>query len=299
MKHKFTLLLLMGLSMAWGSQAQNVRIGNSETVYVDTDFDFSSVLKSGTAVYTSSDHTLTLTDAVIETQNVVGIRIFELSKSENSSLTIRLVGDNTVTSEEAEGIDIYDEYEGGKNPSVTFTGSGSLTVRSTGWAAMRVGSFSSENEYKVTFKDTNVKLQGKYGIQPATNGNGTQALVVEFLGSNVTLEGSSQENWRTFYSGALTNAKKITLTGCTITSPEGAYVGIGQDTDSGYGCAAILAAGGEHPEVGPVVITAGVGDISMPTVSTTAVGAAHDLYGRRVGPDYRGIVVRDGRKHLQ
>lgn len=302
MKKTFALSLLLALCVPCSSYAQSIDIGDERThPNDDCDFSTSSILKSGTAVYTASDHTLTLTNAVIESIDAgSGISIANVSGAGVTAMTIRLVGENKITTTSNRGIWLNDEYSGGKDVCLTFTGSGSLVVNAPDEeSAVDLTSYSSTNEFKLVFKDTNVELSGQYGIRGASNGSGTQSLVVEIDNSNMKLTGTIYEGWRKFYRGALTEAKKITLTNCAITAPQGAYVGVGNDTDSGFGSAAILAEGGEHPEVGPVVITAGAhSGIAIPTFPP-ANGLVYNLQGQRVNNDYRGIAIQNGKKVKQ
>ena len=169
---------------------------------------------SGTVKYDPNSKTLTLENAYIINSKGEGCGLANYI----GDLTIHLIGNNTITSQEGGGI--YNAY------TLTFTGNGKLTVQ--GSPTSSNGEYGIYNQGYITVSDCTLEVSGReYGL---TDGHW------RFERCTVLAKGGGNNEEE--YAGSICNIwdEKPDLIGCDITAPTGAYWKdfIGVDTKTCY-----------------------------------------------------------------
>jgi hypothetical protein len=150
--------------------------------------------------------------------------------------------------------------------NTTLTGEGKLTINT----AYDCGIYL-ENA-TLTIEDMNLDVSGGWGIAGDPE---NEHLIIR--NSNIHAKG---------LKGAICDFNSITLEGCSITQPEGGYISDGAIMDSnGY-------------EAEEVTITSDENAIEGIAADSNKNAVRYNLSGQRVGRDYRGIVIENGKKTL-
>ena len=193
-----------------GSSTANVTFGTTVTTYslylagVQVDelncSDLTAINGvSGTAYYTPSSNTLTLSNATIQVPSgtyAAGLQCYM------NNMTINTQGTNTIKTTSS---GVYTGFS--LNGNVTMTGSGVTKVSSTSGDGINFGAsctLTIQNSMQIE------ATGGRYGV----NGNGTGKVVLNGTGTKLTANGATASYYRT----------PTTLNdGLAITSPTGAY----------------------------------------------------------------------------
>ncbi len=236
---------------------------------------------SGTAKFDPESKTLTLDNATISTS------VIKFPGLENSikGLTIRLIGDNTITSENYWGL--FNNTE----RSITFTGSGKLTVNGSTTAPQTGYRRAIFNWGTIVVDGCTLEANGGvYGI-----GSGFW----KFVNCNVRTKGGggSQSDE---YAGSLTWMwdKEPEFVGCKITSPAG--VSWKKFQNNGYDNYVLVGEDG-NVVTDWVEITRDNTGVNAPnTEAATAKRGIYTLQGLRLSGELKdlpaGIYIVDGKK---
>ena len=196
-------LFITTLALPFTAQAQTYYDFTIAGVNVTSaNCDDLTVIKgvTGKADYNPDTQTLTLNNATINADDEYGLR------NDIKGLTIHLVGDNTITSEQKNGI--FNWYD----RSLTFTGNGKLTVKgATTGKNMHQSGIS--NNGTITVKNCHLQAEGGvYGL------DGGQWI---FNNCTVRAKGGDSSNPDASSISTLRN-KTPEFKNCGITSPAGA-----------------------------------------------------------------------------
>lgn len=213
---------------------------------------------SGTVKYDDATKTLMLQDATINGGEDNGIT------SGIEGLKIKIIGNNSVTSEE------YTALQVDKPASIIGGGNLDLQGKSSSALYVRTAGFIIDN--------CTVNAKGLYGIA-GISGNYGETLTIR--NATVTAEGTK---------GSVCDLANMTMTGCSITQPEGAKF---DETKH----AVVL--NGEKVK-SQVVITKDSNAIDTPTADTTAKQCIYTFEGVRLNGSFgslsKGIYIVNGRK---
>lgn len=229
---------------------------------------------SGTAKYDDATKTLILDNATIHDTEGYGTS-WELCGIKNyiDGLTIRLIGNNTVISENGMGI-----FNKGNKAFLTIVGDGKLTVKSSN----KEGFQTIRNFGTITMSGCTVEVSGtSYGV---TEG------FWKFDRCSVRIKGSTLNH---VLRSSISIWDKPEFTGCAITEPVGAYW---KEEEGFYTL---------FDELGNMVtdwvtITPDPNAIGTPTADTTAKQGIYSLSGVRLQGELnnlpKGVYIVNGRK---
>ncbi|WP_144005977.1 hypothetical protein [Prevotella ihumii] len=232
----------------------------------------------GKVMYDHATKTLTLENATIHDTERFGTGWYEPCGIGNyiDGLTIRLIGNNTIISENGAGI-----FNKGRNAFLTIVGDGKLTVKSSN--EYDVGTI--RNLGTITMSGCTVEVSGtSYGV---TEGSW------KFDRCSVRIKGSTLGH--VFRDSFYWIWDKPKFTGCAITEPVGAY----WNWEEEYGVYIL------RDELGNrvadwVTITPDPNAIETPTADTTAKQGIYSLSGVRLQGELnnlpKGVYIVNGRK---
>lgn len=226
------------------------------------------ILGNGKVSYDSENKVLTVKNATLMTEgNIIDFR-------EEGPLTINLEGSNTFWSSKAYPIYYERKLDG--------TSGQRLTIESSTDGSLIVKGDSKQGIYHIygglTIRNCSVEVSG-YGAGIAgadTNTSSTATCVID--NANVKASGS---NYAMFY-------KSITLKNCYVANPVNAVFTPSQYTFTSNGTACKN-----------IEIKAGVSGIDGITTEEQNDGKIYDLRGVEVDKNYKGIVIKGGKKVMQ
>lgn len=257
-----------------------VRVTDANKDNLTTLLTDAGLLTAGTVTFSTDGSTpkLTLNGAKLKALN--GGYYTTLAIGESMSLILELVGENEI---------LYDvdktwgyPLECGVDTKVTLTGSGSLTCKAVG-SPLHKATYLKEGATLVI--DGNATLIS-IGYDQGVVGNTNAKLVINYG----TLKASGAYDGG---RGQIEVRGGIQLgEGVSVTQPAGARI-------SDDGIWVVNADGSDIPTSTEVVITGGSpSGIVGTTVSAQHDGTRYNLQGQRVGEEYRGVVIENGRKHV-
>ena len=235
----------------------------------------------GTAKYDNATKTLTLDNVTIQNtaETINGTGIYNII----DGLTIRLIGNNTVTAEKSVGL------WNGRDDAITITGGGSLTINASTTASNKNYQKGIFNRGSITVSDCTVEVSaGEYGLCDG---------YWKFERCNMRVKGGGMSGDQ--YAGSISWVwdNKPEFAGCGVTSPTGAYWKEFQDGEYTY---YTLFGADDKVVTDWVTITSDPNIIEVPTVNATAAQGIYTLSGVRVSNELKdlpkGIYIVNGKK---
>ncbi len=194
-----TLMALMGLTATAVAENYGIEIGGTEVTSENyTSISSFDAVKSGTVTYDPATHTLTLSNAIISSDDEMGIRFFNDQISYN--LVLADGTENTVTSGSKPALQTL--------ASLTISGSGIATFTSDGDCGI-YAYYTSDYDNILSIVNCTVAVSGRWGVA----GNGGNSGTLHIINSSVTAAGTD---------GAISDFKAMSLLGSQVTSPSGA-----------------------------------------------------------------------------
>lgn len=257
-----------------------VRVTDANKDNLTTLLTDAGLLTAGTVTFSTDGSTpkLTLNGAKLKALN--GGYYTTLAIGGSMSLILELVGENEI---------LYDvdkiwgyPLECGDNTKVTLTGSGSLTCKAVGGILHRATHLKEGATLVIDGNATLISIGYNQGVAGDTNAK----LVINYG----TLKASGAYDGG---RGQIEMRGGIQLgEGVSVTQPAGARI-------SDDGIWVVNADGSAIPTSTEVVITGGSpSGIVGTTVSAQHDGTRYNLQGQRVGEEYRGVVIENGRKRV-
>lgn len=257
-----------------------VRVTDANKDNLTTLLTDAGLLTAGTVTFSTDGSTpkLTLNGAKLKALN--GGYYTTLAIGGSMSLILELVGENEI---------LYDvdktwgyPLECGDNTKVTLTGSGSLTCKAVGSPLHKATYLKEGATLVIDGNATLISIGYNQGVAGDTNAK----LVINYG----TLKASGAYDGG---RGQIEVRGGIQLgEGVSVTQPAGARI-------SDDGIWVVNADGSDIPTSTEVVITGGSpSGIVGTTVSAQHDGTRYNLQGQRVGEEYRGVVIENGRKHV-
>ena len=162
--------------------------------------------------------------------------------------------------------------------SVTIKGAGKLTLKTTGSYGIELSNGAS-----LIIDNMNLDIEAFGGIVCMTDDG---KLTVKKSNINITCTSSNPQNSPAAIYGI---GSGIKLEGCSVTAPEGAYIEWSQAYNTDYSLASSLTITKDSG------ISTGIDNGLRDSVNGQRDGW-YNLSGQRVGKDYKGIVIHNGKK---
>ena len=257
-----------------------VRVTDANKDNLTTLLTDAGLLTAGTVTFSTDGSTPKLTLNGVKLKALNGSYYTTLAIGGSMSLILELVGENEI---------LYDvdktwgyPLECGDNTKVTLTGSGSLTCKAVGSPLHKATYLKEGATLVIDGNATLISIGYNQGVAGDTNAK----LVINYG----TLKASGAYDGG---RGQIEVRGGIQLgEGVSVTQPAGARI-----SDDGIGV--VNADGSRIPTSTEVVITGGSpSGIVGTTVSAQHDGTRYNLQGQRVGEEYRGVVIENGRKHV-
>lgn len=251
---------MVGGSMAQAQTTYEIYVGGTQVTSTNAADITGSWKKGGSVSYDDATKTLTLTNAVIESGDVQGI------KSALDSLNVKLVGINTITTTYASSV--YNDMNG----KMFITGD-TLKAMCTQQSAMFSSYFST-----LCIRDCYVEAEGMWGITGVT---GFRDEVLKIDHARVKATGTS--------FGSIQSFSQFLLSNCHITMPTGAawneeYHAVCTGSDMVMNQAVVIMP--DEPT-----------GIALPHAENATVKAIYDTTGRRLNemrPGVNIVLYNDG-----
>lgn len=256
-----------------------VRVTDENKDNLTTLLTDAGLLTAGTVTLSTNGEVLKLTLNGAKLQALNGGYNTTLAIGED--LTLELIGENEIV------YDLDKTYGDalwcGSDKKVTLTGSGTLTCKAPA-SSMHDGVFI--NKGATLLIDGNATLIA-IGRSTGVYGDENGKLVINYG----TLKASCADQWGRNQIEVLSGIQLGE--GVTITQPAGACFSDG-------GISIVNADGSIIPRDTEIIITGGkASGIASTTASAQNSGRRYNLQGQRVGKEYRGIVVENGRKRVR
>ena len=257
-----------------------VRVTDANKDNLTTLLTDAGLLTAGTVTFSTDGSTPKLTLNGVKLKALNGSYYTTLAIGGSMSLILELVGENEI---------LYDVDKTwgyplacGVDTKVTLTGSGSLTCKAVGSPLHKATYLKEGATLVIDGNATLISIGYNQGVAGDTNAK----LVINYG----TLKASGAYDGG---RGQIEVRGGIQLgEGVSVTQPAGARI-------SDDGIWVLNADGSGIPTSTEVVITGGSpSGIVGTTVSAQHDGTRYNLQGQRVGEEYRGVVIENGRKHV-